>query len=700
MLSLRSTALILLVLCSSAFAKLEPLTFSPSQVQTTLEMLEKLGSKHYASVPLDDELSQAFLKNYLYSLDPGHVYFRAEDVRKFEKWKYTLDDALRQGDLSQGFAIYNLYAKRVSDRLNKNIAMLESGVEFDFTVDESIVYSDDEDDPWVETEEELDEIWRKRIKDSYLRLLLTDKEPEEIPGLLIKRFKTTLKRVEQSDAEDVHTLYMNAFTSLYDPHTTYYSPRQWENFNINMSLKLEGIGAVLQLTDETASVVRVIPGGPADKQGILAPEDKIVGVGQEDEEIQDVVGWRLDDIVDLIRGPKGSEVRLDIIPAKGESAGTNRIITIVRDEVKLEEQAAKSRILKFKQDGRVYRVGVIDLPAFYSDFDAYNRKDPNYKSTARDVANLLQELQKQKVDGVILDLRNNGGGSLQEVVRTTDLFINPGPVVQIRKNNQIFPGYRSRSKPVYDGPLLVLINRLSASASEILAGAIQDYGRGLVVGTQSYGKGTVQALLPLHEGQIKLTESKFYRVSGDSTQHRGVLPDITLPSIYNVEDIGESSQEYALPWDQVRAIPVPRHGNFAPLLDELRTRYESRAAADPDHVFLLKELELNRQRREKKELSLNLEKRRQEQLDYETALFELHNARRVAKSQPPYESIEAWRAAEKSGNDDEERNGGADRHRPLEDDPLLKEAGLILVDQITLAPQGVPAVEVVEQAQP
>ncbi len=696
MFSLRSTAVVLLILCSSVFAKVEPLTFSPSQVQTTLEMLEKLGSKHYASVPLDDELSKAFLKNYLYSLDPGHVYFRAEDVRNFEKWKFTLDDALRQGDLSQGFAIYNVYAKRVSDRLGKNIAMLENGVEFDFTVDEKIVYSDDEDDPWVETEEELDEVWRKRIKDSYLRLLLADKETDEIPELLIKRFKTTLKRIEQSDAEDVHTLYMNAFTSLYDPHTTYYSPRQWENFNINMSLKLEGIGAVLQLSDETASVVRVIPGGPADKQGILAPEDKIVGVGQDGEEVQDVVGWRLDDIVDLIRGPKGSEVRLDIIPAKGESAGANRVITIVRDEVKLEEQAAKSRVLEFAQDGRTLRVGVIDLPAFYSDFDAYNRKDPNYKSTTRDVANLLNELQKQNVDGVILDLRNNGGGSLQEVVKTTDLFINPGPVVQIRKNNQIFPGYRSRSKPVYDGPLLVLINRLSASASEIFAGAIQDYGRGLVVGTQSYGKGTVQALLPLHEGQIKLTESKFYRVSGDSTQHRGVLPDITLPSIYNVEDIGESSQEYALPWDQVRATPVPRHGNFEPLIGELRNRYQTRAATDPDHILLVKELELNRQRREKKEVSLNLEQRRQEQTDYETALFELHNARRVAKSQAPYESIEAWRAAEEADSENEDAEESSSRHRPLEDDPLLKEAGLILVDQITLSPNGAPTNEVVE----
>lgn len=694
MLLLRSTILLLLVFGPLVHAKVEPLTFSPSQVQTTLEMLEKLGKKHYASKPINDELSEEFLKNYLHDLDSSHVYFLAGDIKRFQKWRLTLDDSLRQGDLSPGFEIYNLYVKRVSERLKKNIALLESGEEFDFTVNETIDYSDEEENPWVATEAELDELWRKRVKDSYLRLLLADKEPEEIRDLLIKRYKNALKRIEQSDAEDAHQMYMNALTSLYDPHTSYFSPRQLENFNISMSLKLEGIGAVLEMEDETTSVVRIIPGGPADKQGILAPEDKVVGVGQEGEEIQDVVGWRLDDVVDLIRGAKGTKVTLEIIPAKGEAAGTHRLITIVRDEVKLEEQAAKSRVLEFDNNGQQYRVGVIDLPAFYIDFEAFNKREPNYKSTTRDVTRLLNELKKQDVDGIVLDLRNNGGGSLFEVTTMTDLFINPGPVVQIRKDNQISRGYRSRNKPSYDGPLLVLINRLSASASEILAGAIQDYGRGLVVGTQSYGKGTVQALVPLHEGQVKLTESKFYRVSGDSTQHRGVIPDIALPSLYSVEDIGESSQDHALPWDQIHAIPVNRHGNFKGVINKLRARHESRAMSDPDFNALVKELELNKARREQTLLSLNLEERKREQQGYEEALFTIENERRAAKGEKTYASVEEWKKTA-DNDEDEEATDSNNEQVPLEDDPLLKEAGLILVDQIRI--QGARPMEVVEK---
>lgn len=691
----------LVVVSAVAWGKTEPLSPTASQVQTTLEMLEKLGGKHYASVPLDDARSQELLDNYLNSLDPARIYFLAKDIREFQKWRTTLDDSLRQGDLSQGFAIYNRYVTRVEARMEKAIALLESGAGFDFTVDESIDYDDDKSKPWLETESELDEIWRKRIKDSYLRLLLAEKDEAEIPELLIKRYKNSLKRIDQSDGEDAHQLYMNALTALYDPHTSYFSPRQLENFNISMSLKLEGIGAVLQMNEETTSVVRIIPGGPADKQGILAPEDKVVGVGQGEDPIEDVVGWRLDDVVDLIRGKKGSTVRLEIIPAKGESAGQNRVITIVRDEVKLEEQAAKSRILNLEEGGKTFKIGVIDLPAFYIDFEAFNKREPNYKSTTRDVAKLLEELKAAKVDGIVLDLRNNGGGSLYEVTTMTDLFINPGPVVQIRKDNQISRGYRSKSPPAYDGPLVVLINRLSASASEIFAGAIQDYGRGLVVGTQSFGKGTVQALVPLHEGQVKLTESKFYRVSGDSTQHRGVLPDIAFPSIYSIEDIGESSEDHALPWDQIHGVPVSRNGDFRPVIGRLRAEHEARVSADPDYKFLVQELALNNARRDNKVVSLNLAKRKQELADYEIALFNLENERRRAKSEPPYPDVAAWKAAKDPAEEEDAetvQEKSDDEEIPLEDDPFLKEAGMILVDELQLT---TPApMEVVEQKKP
>lgn len=679
----------LFLLGQPALAKPNPLSATPDQVKTTLEMLEKLAAKHYASKSVNDTLSDQLLDNYLEKLDPNRIYFLARDVNEFQRWETSLDDALKQGDLSPGFDIFNQYRQRVIERMEKNVAFLEDDPDLNFDSEETLVV-DAELREWAESEAELDEIWRKRIKNDYLRLLLAEKEREEIPELLIKRYRNQLKRMEKTDSEDVHQHYMNALASLYDPHTSYYSPRQLENFNISMSLKLEGIGAVLQMEDETTQVVRIIPGGPADQQGILAPEDQIVAVGQEDEEMQDVVGWRLDDVVDKIRGPKGTTVRLEIIPAKGENAGTHREIAIVRDEVKLEEQAARSRILDLNQGGQTYKLGVIELPAFYIDFEAYNNNEPDYKSTTRDVAKLLRELKEQEVDGVILDLRNNGGGSLHEVTTMTDLFINPGPVVQIRNANEtISRGLRSRSSPLYEGPLLVLINRLSASASEIFAGAIQDYGRGLVVGTQSFGKGTVQSLVPLHQGQVKLTESKFYRVSGDSTQHRGVIPDIVLPSIYNVEEIGESSQDHALPWDEVHRIPVRKHGNYEGILPTLKELHRERAASDPDYNHLVDELALNEERRERAAVSLNLEERQARRDAYEQALYELENQRRTAKSLPPYDSIETWReedeidngdaaAADESGTDTEEE------FPPLSEDPILKEAGHILMDQIRL----------------
>ena len=688
MLLFRSLVLALALFSSFSFAALESLDYNQDQAKTTLELLEKLDAKHYAKRQIDDELSEDLMTTYLDRLDSARIYLLASDIEDFQRWNHTLDDTLKQGDLSPGFSIFNRYRQRVIERLEKNIRWLEAGMDFDFTLDESIDY-DSEDKPWAQSEAALDEAWRKRIKDSYLRLVLADKDETEIPETLIKRYRNQLKHMEQSDAEDAHQYYMNALTALYDPHTNYYSPRQLENFNISMSLKLEGIGAVLQMDEETTSVVRIIPGGPADQQGVLAPEDKIVGVGQDNEPIEDVIGWRLDDVVDLIRGPKGSTVRLEIIPAKGEGAGTHQVLTIVRDEVKLEEQAAKSHIIDFEQDGKTIKLGVIDLPAFYIDFEAYNNRDPNFKSTTRDVAKLLQELKEARVDGVVLDLRNNGGGSLHEVTTMTDLFIHPGPVVQVRQaNHMVSRGYRSRREALYDGPLLVLINRLSASASEIFAGAIQDYGRGLVVGTQSYGKGTVQALVPLHEGQIKLTESKFYRVSGDSTQHRGVVPDISLASVFDINDIGESSKDHALPWDQIHKVPINRYHYLTPSqLEKMQENHTRRASSDPDYRFFVEELMLNEQRKDKTVVSLNLEERKREQNAYERSLFEIDNQRRAAKGQPLYTDVEAWKEADELKGDEEqaeEQDDTAEKKIDLGEDPLLKEAGKILIDQITL----------------
>ena len=672
---------------------------TPEQVETTLEILDKLGSKHYLTQSLDDDLSRQFLDNYLESLDPSRSYLLRSDVDGFRsQWATRLDDLAKQGELSPGFTIFKRYRDRVLARLEENIALLEPEDPFELTLDETLEI-DPDNKIWVATEEEMDELWRKKVKDSYIRLLLADKEPAAARELLVKRYKNQIKRIKEMDSEDVYQLYMNALTTLYDPHTTYFSPRQLENFNISMSLSLEGIGAVLQVDEENTKVVRIVPGGPADKQGELSPQDLIVGVGQGDEDIQDVVGWRLDDVVDKIRGAKGTTVRLEVIPAKGERAGQHHVISIVRDEVKLAEQAAKSRVIELQGEDRLYRIGVIDIPAFYIDFEAFNKRDPNFKSTTRDVALLLEKLRADNVDGIVIDLRNNGGGSLHEATTLTDLFINPGPVVQIRYANQMISRqHRSRKAPVYDGPLLVLINRLSASASEIFAGAIQDYGRGLVVGTQSFGKGTVQTLLPLPEGQLKLTESKFYRVSGESTQHRGIVPDIAFPSLYNLDEIGESSEKLALPWDKIHGIPVNRHPTIAPLLPKLKARHDQRVASDPDFNFLVEELAYRDRLMEKREISLNLERRRQELKDNEIDMLALENKRRLAKGEPVYASVEDWKKANPEEDEEAEPvEESTDAEIPLEDDPLLKEAGMILVDGIVLG-AGTPAM-VVEAGQ-
>ncbi|MFA5549244.1 MAG: carboxy terminal-processing peptidase [Porticoccaceae bacterium] len=693
--------LLALLPLSTLGAASQTLDATPEQVETTLEILDKLGSKHYLTQPVDDKLSRQFLDNYLESLDPSRGYLLQSDVEGFQKqWATSLDDLVKQGELSPGFTIFKRYRDRVITQLEENIALLEPEQPFDLTVDETLVI-DPDNKTWVATEAEMDDMWRKKVKDSYIRLLLADKEPEAARELLVKRYKNQIKRIKEMDAEDVYQLYMNALTTLYDPHTTYFSPRQLENFNISMSLSLEGIGAVLQVDEENTKVVRIVPGGPADKQGELAPQDVIVGVGQDDEDIQDVVGWRLDDVVDQIRGPKGTTVRLEVIPAKGERAGQHHVISIVRDEVKLEEQAAKSRVIELHGEDRQYRIGVIDIPAFYIDFEAFNKRDPNFKSTTRDVALLLEKLRAENVDGIVIDLRNNGGGSLHEATTLTDLFINPGPVVQIRYANQMISRqHRSRKAPVYDGPLMVLINRLSASASEIFAGAIQDYGRGLVVGTQSFGKGTVQTLLPLPEGQLKLTESKFYRVSGESTQHRGIVPDIAFPSLYNLDEIGESSEKFALPWDKIHGIPVNRHPNIAPLLPRLKARHQERAAADPDFNFLLDELAYRERLMATREVSLNLERRRQELKDNELALLDMENKRRLAKGEEVYASLEDWKKDNPEEDEDAEPvEETADTEIPLEDDPLLKEAGMILVDSIVLGAKAPAMVVEAGQAQ-
>ncbi|MBV1931926.1 MAG: carboxy terminal-processing peptidase, partial [Porticoccaceae bacterium] len=582
-----------LLLACFVSAGVEPLNYTPVQAKTAQEIITKLSEHHYRKLELDDKLSARLFDNYTDSLDPLKSYLTLTDIDELEAYKLTLDDALLDGNLTPGFDIYNRFRTRMSERLTSNVALLESDYKFDFEKPETIEI-DADNRLWAPSQQISDDYWRKRVKDALLRLTLSGKELTPAKGLLIKRYKNQINQLNQQDNEDAFQFFINALTEIYDPHTSYLSPRMLENFNIAMSLSLEGIGAVLQKEDEFTKVVRIVPAGPADKESTLRAGDKIVSVAQgENGELVDVIGWRLDEVVDLIRGKKDTLVRLEIISGASEVSDKSQVVSIVREKVRLEEQAAQSEILEVPVDDNKYRFGVIKIPTFYMDFEAYRKRDPNFKSTTRDVQKLLIELQQEHVEGIILDLRNNGGGSLLEATALTDLFINPGPVVQIRHANQrISRDQRSRRKPFYDGPLIVLVNRLSASASEIFAGAIQDYGRALVIGSASFGKGTVQVMAPLKQGQLKFTESKFYRVSGNSTQHRGVIPDIEFPSYYSQDDIGESSQEYALPWDSIHAVKHTTHHLFGAMIPNLQAKHESRVSKEPEWQFMLDEIKL------------------------------------------------------------------------------------------------------------
>ncbi len=668
---------------SISWAKTDQIEISKAQSRTLFEIVDTLSNKHYRTQPVNDELSMNYYDNLLDNLDPSRAFFLASDIKQFSKYETKIDDHLKRGNITPGYEIYNTYRDRVTDRLNKLVAILENQeIQFDFGKDEAIELDRDENTPWLKNKKEADEYWHKRLKSSTLNLVLAGKTEEEAKETLARRFSNQLKRINQQNQEDVFETLVNSLAELYDPHTSYFSPRTEENFNINMSLSLEGIGAVLQNEDEFTKVVRIVTAGPADKQGELKAADKIIAVGQgKSGELVDVIGWRLDEVVDLIRGPKGSTVRLQVIPSEASTESDTKTITIKRNKVKLEEQGAKKAILDVKdKDGSAYRFGIIDIPAFYLDFEGYRRREPDYKSTTNDVRRLLKELEAENVDGIILDLRNNGGGSLTEATALTDLFIDVGPVVQIRETSQeISRRNRSRRKATYRGPLVVMINRLSASASEIFAGAIQDYNRGLIVGTQSFGKGTVQTLTRVHEGQLKITESKFYRVSGDSTQHRGVIPDIMLPQVIDPDEVGESTYETALEWDQIHPVRHDKYINFSQLLPILKEQHDSRIDQDPDLNFIADSYDLAQENRDQKELSLNIKQRKQEKKDRENTLLVLENKRRVAKGEEPFKTFDDLK-----DHDSKENEEAVASVEINTDDALLKESGQILADFITL----------------
>ncbi|WP_275287143.1 carboxy terminal-processing peptidase [Halomonas elongata] len=692
----RTATLALLLVAGPALADIIP---SDAQRQTAEEIADSLLNGHYSEINLDDDWSKRAFQHYLDVLDGQRAYLLRSDIDDFDDMRTRLDEAVLDGELARPFALYQRYQQRVEDRLEWLLARLDEGLDFTFDGNQRMTL-DRADTPWPTDEAQLDTLWTKRLKNAALQLSISRQEAESqdadtseddtssteeeasprdedvveekektVEETLRQRYEGQLNRLRQTNAEDVFDLFMTAVTDTIDPHTDYMSPRESEDFDIQMKLSLEGIGALLQADGEYVKVSSLVAGGPAEKAGALKPADRIIGVGQEDEEIVNVVGMRLDEVVDMIRGPKGSVVRLEIVPGQAMDMTRSKVIEITRDTVKLEDQAARSEVIEIQRDDGTHRVGMIEVPAFYVDFDAWQAGEEDYRSTTRDVAKEIKKLRKKNIEGIVLDLRNNGGGALQEANSMLGLFIDRGPTVQVRDARGRINLYGDTdSGTLYDGPLIVLVNRLSASASEIFAGAIQDYGRGLVVGSNTFGKGTVQTLNELDLGQVKLTRAKFYRISGDSTQNRGVAPDISFPSLVDPETIGESSLDNALGWDSVRKVQYRQYGDPRRYLETLRERHRQRADDHPNFHYLERRAALSERLREQNtSVSLNREQRRRETQAREDEQLALENERRDALGLEP---LESWID---SRDQDEE-----DEPQPLDRAPLTEAAEILL----------------------
>lgn len=651
------------------------------QSKSTVEVIQQLNGNHFRTLTIDDQLSSRFFDEYIKSLDPSRYFFLESDIQEFKKFKINFDDDFKKGKLENAFIIFNRFNQRQTARLEKVIADLDPSIQYNFEADETI-NTDRENAPWPKNIQEADIIWQQFIKLNLLNSMLNGKSLEDSKKNIRKRYVNQLRRNNRIDAEQAYSIIMNSLTTLYDPHTNYMSPDDSENFDINMSLKLTGIGAELGVKDEYTKVNRIIPASPAAKQGILQPNDRILAIAQGDKgTFVDVVGWRLDEVVQLIRGKKGTIVKLEVASAKSDDSDTH-VIVIKRDEIKLDEQAAKKAVFEVKtKNNNNYKLGVINLPTFYMDFEEAQKGNPNYRSATGDVLRLLRELTETNVDGVIIDLRNNGGGSLSEAAMLTDLFVDPGPVVQIRHGSNISRQPRAQYPAFYRGPIVVLVNRLSASASEIFAGAIQDYGRGIIIGEDTFGKGTVQKKMDLSHGDFKFTEAKFYRISGESTQHRGVVPDIKLPDLFDTDEIGESSLDNALPWDTINPAPHQNYFKISEYLPKIETEHLERLEKDPEFIFIEKQRQLYDTITNKKVFSLNLSKRQKEQQDIEQQTLRMENNRRLAKGEKPYENYAALKAEKDPENEDENPKPKDDTIKPAED-PYLQEAGHILADFI------------------
>ncbi len=644
-----------------------------------------INAYHYGG-DRENNLSERMFDQYLDLLDGNRLYFTTSDIDDLKRYRPHLHESLKSADLEPAFDIFNRYVKRVNERTAHALAVLEQG--FDFTVEEEYQFDRTELD-WPESSEALDEVWRQRVKNDWLLLRLADQDDEDIVDRLTQRYTSLDRRISEFNSEDVFQFFMNAYTRSIEPHSAYLSPRSVDNFEISMRLSLDGIGALLQRETEYTTVMEIVPGGPADLDGRLKAGDRIVGVAQGDEDFVDVIGWRLDDVVSLIRGERETLVRLQVLPTETGLSGPSQIIDITRDEVKLEEQAARSEVIEIPAGDEVRRIGVIQLPVFYVDFQGRARNEPNYRSSTRDTRRLINELVEDGIDGLVIDLRGNGGGALVEATTMTGLFIDEGPVVQVRDSQGRVSLERDREPGMaWDGPLSVLVDRRSASASEIFAAAIQDYGRGAIIGETTFGKGTVQNLIDLDEfsrseesrlGQIKLTMAQFYRVSGGSTQRRGVVPDIMLPTTGDPEDSGESALENALPWGEIGATDYKPVARLDGLLELARERHEARLQSDEELKDMLAEIEAFEKESDRKTVSL-VESVRREQMEAAEARRSNLYAHSSGSDADDMESL-----VSASGNGDSvAENGESDEDEEQQRDLYLIESARIMSDLIEL----------------
>jgi carboxyl-terminal processing protease len=655
----------------------------PTDTQKKVERLVFgiLSNYHYRKIPVNDSLSSKIFDAYIKDLDPNKVFFLASDVEEMEKYRFTIDEQLNMGDLTSAFQMYNRYQKRMLERYAYIDQVLKQS--FEFASDETY-QPDREKAKWAASPEELNNYWRKDIKRQLLDWKIGGKADTTALRELKERYARSAKYMARTRSEDVFQVFMNAYTESIDPHTSYMIPKTAQEFNKDMAQSFEGIGATLRLEGDYVTIMDLIPGGPAFRSKLINPKDRIVGVAQGDDgAFVDVIGWFTDDAVKLIRGPKGTVVRLKILAANGVTGSPTSEVRIVREKIKIEEQKAKQEVLNYKQGDKNVKIGLITIPMFYRDFEGARKREADFNSTTSDVRKFLNEFKQSGVDGVVIDLRNNGGGSLIEAVDLTGLFITKGPVVQRKQaDGKISQEIDRDIEQVYTGPLVVMINRFSASASEIFAAAIQDYKRGIIVGEQSYGKGTVQSVVDLDNyigdgkepaGQLKITLEKFYRINGSSTQHKGVSPDFALPSAFSAEEFGESSQPSALPWDMIASTSYqPTNHVLAPALAKMQAAFATRLKTKPDLIKLRADFERWKKIKETNSISLNMEKRKKE-LD--------------EQKKKPDESqavMDALGGAEETPAEKDKKEKSADKHAK---DAYLKETQQILADWLALQPK-------------